>query len=61
MKVITHKGFTILTLREADPDKGDSLGYIIDNYFFIDRTYDTVQDAIDDIDRNEKFIDEYYR
>lgn len=57
--VMSHKGFNIQTLKVADPAAGDQLGYLIDNYFFIDRSYDRVQDAVDDIDRNEKFITEY--
>ncbi|WP_157685456.1 hypothetical protein [Paenibacillus donghaensis] len=45
LTVFTHKGFNIQTQKVAVPATGDQLGYVIDNYFFIERTYDLLQDA----------------
>ena len=49
--VYVHKGILIQTLKEADPFKGDKLGYIINHPDYDkDHFYNRVQDAIEAID-----------
>ena len=48
--VTTHRGLAIYVLREACPAAGDKLGYLINHANFQGRHYDTVQNAMDDID-----------
>ena len=49
-RVYTYQGIGIYVLKEAYPEKGDPLGYLVDLFNYQGRYYDTIQSSIDDID-----------
>jgi hypothetical protein len=49
-KVLTHKGFEICVLNEANPSNGDSLGYVINDETFKGEDYNHPEDAVNAID-----------
>jgi len=56
MSVYKYRGVDICTLKEATPSSGDRLGYVIDHNSFRKRHYDTVQSAIEDIEKLPYFL-----
>jgi len=50
VKVLSHRGYDICTLKSACPISGDSLGYVINHSSFKGHDYNTVDDAIKAID-----------
>lgn len=45
-RVLTHKGFGICVLKEANPSNGNSLGYVIDDEIFEGEDYNLLEDAM---------------
>lgn len=48
-RVLTHKGFDICVLKEANPSNGDSLGYVINDETFKGEDYNHPEDAMNAI------------
>lgn len=57
-KVFCHCGINICTLKSACPEKGDRLGYVIDDKHFSGREFELLDDAVNAIDEvcNRKSI-----
>lgn len=54
VKVYTHKGYDIYTLKTANPGEGDNLGYIVNDLKFLDMDFNLISDAIKAIDDENK-------
>ncbi len=50
VKIYTHRGFDICTLKKATPSAGDELGYVIDSKAFEGRIFNLIDEAADAID-----------
>lgn len=48
--VFSYKGFHICTFEIACPEKGDSLGYVIDDEYFSNQDFNWLYDAMKAID-----------
>jgi len=48
--VYEHRGYRICTLKVANPQNGDPLGYFIDDAVFAGKEYACIQSAMDAID-----------
>ena len=53
VKVFSHKGFDICTLKSACPAKGDRLGYVIDADQFDGQDFELIEYAVRAIDSGD--------
>ena len=52
VSVFKYKGIDICTLRIANPENGDELGYRIDSVAYAENVYDTMEKAMEAIDES---------
>lgn len=50
MKIFSHKGFDICTLKSVCPAKGDRFGYVIDDERFDGHEFNLLADAVEVIE-----------